>query len=165
MLEPITTTTGKDGQESTGEDIEVNFKDQKMINEFSNLNLKRMKLKKLIKTTSLQLDDLVELDNELLLSSFDVDTGDDPDHEGGGDDNNLILYKLDSSYIHIKRSTFQETKLTENIEKSKEIISKLNTEMDGLNDQMTVLKKSLYSKFGNTINLEGGEDDEEEVSI
>ncbi|WP_395242069.1 hypothetical protein, partial [Salmonella sp. s60732] len=69
----------------------VNFKDQKMINEFSNLNLKRMKLKKLIKTTSLELDDLVELDNELLLSSFDVDTGDDPDQEGGGDDNDLIL--------------------------------------------------------------------------
>ncbi|KAI7952717.1 hypothetical protein MJO29_008348 [Puccinia striiformis f. sp. tritici] len=90
MLEPIRTTTGKDGQESTGEEIE----------------------------------------------------------EGGGDDNDLILYKLDSSYIHIKRSTFQETKLTENIEKSKEIISKLNTEMDGLNNQMTVLKESLYSKFG-----------------
>ncbi|KAI7949630.1 hypothetical protein MJO28_008451, partial [Puccinia striiformis f. sp. tritici] len=103
MLEPIRTTTGKDGQESTGEEIEVNFKDQKI---------------------------------------FDVDTGDDPDQEGGGDDNDLILYKLDSSYIHIKRSTFQETKLTENIEKSKEIISKLNTEMDGLNNQMTVLKES-----------------------
>ncbi|KAI9602778.1 hypothetical protein H4Q26_002077 [Puccinia striiformis f. sp. tritici PST-130] len=31
------TTTGKDGQESTGEEIEVNFKDQKMLNKFSNL--------------------------------------------------------------------------------------------------------------------------------
>ncbi|PLW49351.1 hypothetical protein PCASD_02744 [Puccinia coronata f. sp. avenae] len=159
MLEPDT----KSGQE-IGEEIEVNLQDQKMINEFSNLNLKRMKLKKALKSKSLELDDLVELENELLLSSFDVETNDNNDQktQSGTEDNDLILYKLDTSYIHIKRSTFQETKLTEKLERSKEAISKLNSEMDELSKQMSVLKKALYSKFGNTINLEGGDDDDDD---
>jgi hypothetical protein len=69
-----------------------------MINEFSNLNLKKIKLKKLIKTKSLELDDLIELENELLLSSFD--DIDQSNHENLGDeaglntteDNDLILF-------------------------------------------------------------------------
>ncbi|OAV99312.1 hypothetical protein PTTG_04596 [Puccinia triticina 1-1 BBBD Race 1] len=164
MLEPI--RTSGNGEAGGEEEIEVNFKDQKMINEFSNLNLKKIKLRKLIKAKSLELDDLVELENELLLGSFDDNVIDDDEQDqNGGDGNDLILYKLDSSYIHIKRSVFQETKLAQNLEKSKQLISKLNTDLTELNDQMSALKKTLYSKFGNTINLEGGDDDEDEVSI
>ncbi|KAA1066087.1 hypothetical protein PGT21_020816 [Puccinia graminis f. sp. tritici] len=182
MLEPIRATSGKDSSskidrndehEPAGmEEIEVNFKDQKMINQFSNLNLKKIKLKKLIKSKSVELDDLIELENELLLSSFDdidqSNNNENLDDESGPkttEDNDLILYKLDSSYIHIKRSTFQETKLPESLDRSREMISKLNSDLTDLNTQMSELKKTLYSKFGNTINLEGGDEDEDEEVV
>ncbi|OAV99313.1 hypothetical protein, variant, partial [Puccinia triticina 1-1 BBBD Race 1] len=88
MLEPI--RTSGNGEAGGEEEIEVNFKDQKMINEFSNLNLKKIKLRKLIKAKSLELDDLVELENELLLGSFDDNVIDDDEQDqNGGDGNDL----------------------------------------------------------------------------
>lgn len=63
--------------------------DQKMINEFSNLNMQRMRVKKQLKSKTLEHDDLVELENELLLGSFDVD--EEPDGLDGGQENDLIL--------------------------------------------------------------------------
>jgi hypothetical protein len=53
-----------------------------------------MKLKKALKSKSLELDDLVELENELLLSSFDVETNDNNDQktQSGTEDNDLILF-------------------------------------------------------------------------
>ncbi|KNZ45678.1 hypothetical protein VP01_791g4 [Puccinia sorghi] len=154
MLEASTGAGGEEGEK------EVTMGDQKMINEFSNLNMQRMRVKKQLKSKTLEHDDLVELENELLLGSFDVD--EEPDGLDGGQENDLILYKLDTSYIHIQRSRFQEVKLAENLAKSKDEIAKLNSTMDLLGNQMSVLKKKLYSKFGNTINLEAGDEDEED---
>jgi len=138
----------------------VTQEDQKMINEFSNLNIQRMRLKRHLKSKTVEHDDLVELENELLLGSFEVD--EEPGGLDGGQDSDLILYKLDSSYIHIQRARFQEGKLAESLAKAKEAMAKLNSDMDMLGNQMSTLKVKLYSKFGNTINLEGGDEDEED---
>lgn len=166
---------GNEPKASDDLEVEVNLNDQRMINEFSNLNLRRMKVKRLLRSKSLELDDLVELENELMLSSLDqLDDGtsdtNPPDHldlhplqaSNPGLPDDVILYKLDSSYVHIKRSTFQETRLNHDLESLKSTIGSLNSKLDDLDDQMKNLKKVLYSKFGNTINLESGEEDEEE---
>ncbi|MBW0497246.1 hypothetical protein O181_036961 [Austropuccinia psidii MF-1] len=147
------------------EDIEVNFQDQSKINKFSNLNLKKQSLINELKIKSNELDDLNELENELMFLDFDEEVASEDIEENnlfdekGKDEEKSILYKLDTSFVHLTSAEALD-KVKDDLAKLKDEIEKLKVDQNNTNQEMNELKTVLYAKFGNTINLESEDQDE-----
>ncbi|CAO3701778.1 unnamed protein product [Rhizopus stolonifer] len=112
-------------KEETDGDVEVSWVDQERINEFSKYNAKKEKE---------YLDD-VAMELEL------------------ADEDEPVRYKVGDAFIHVS-----VTEATERIEKDSEKyglqIEEVKQNIDAVHQKMDELKKSLYAKFGNAINLE-----------
>lgn len=124
-----------DGQKNTA--TEVLWEDQQRINKFSTLILKKdAKLESLkkLKIEKEYLDDL-GLEIELL------------------DEDEKIQYKIGEVFIFMKVEEAIK-KIEEEDEKLTAKINECEEEIDAFEETLSDLKKHLYAKFGNNINLE-----------
>ncbi|KAG0146363.1 hypothetical protein CROQUDRAFT_671223 [Cronartium quercuum f. sp. fusiforme G11] len=118
-------------------EVEVTRTDQDKINKFSNLNLCYEDLEVILKTKKDEIDYLSELETELMMI----------------DEDELVMYKLDTSFIHL--NPIKAIELTENNkQKLIKMVEGLQEDLDRCDQEMKELKKVLYSKFGKSINLE-----------
>ncbi|KAJ2597926.1 hypothetical protein GGF39_002851 [Coemansia sp. RSA 1721] len=118
-------------------EVEVNWEDQNRINQFSKLNTRMDRLEdeyKAQKTEKEYLDDLA-MEIELL------------------DEDEPVLYKIGDAFVKIPLEDAQAR-----LEKAKEDIDScvddLDSQITQISTEMDELKKTLYAKFGQAINLE-----------
>lgn len=117
--------------------MEVTQADQANINRFSNLNVQYEELEAKVQAKKDELDYLSELETDLMML----------------DDDELVMYKLETSLVHM--TSAKATELNErNQKKLSETVNRLQADLEKCDEEMNQLKKTLYQKFGNTINLE-----------
>ncbi|OZJ05558.1 hypothetical protein BZG36_01719 [Bifiguratus adelaidae] len=118
-------------------DVEVSWQDQEKINTFSKLNAKTDDLEEeyeYVKQEKEYLDDLL-LELEL------------------ADEDEKFRYKIGDAYIHIPLPELQ-IRLEEDKTKLNERLETIKSTLDSNAEHMAELKKVLYARFGNAINLE-----------
>ncbi|KAM0747512.1 Prefoldin, subunit 4 [Meredithblackwellia eburnea MCA 4105] len=118
-------------------DVPVTFEDQTNINKFSKLNNRSEDVQQQLEQIKKELEETEEVETEMELA----------------DEDELIMYKLDTTFVHLPASEVL-TLLQDLLEKLRSKAEALETERDGCHEQMEALKKVLYAKFGNSINLE-----------
>ncbi|XP_038890488.1 probable prefoldin subunit 4 [Benincasa hispida] len=123
-------------QQGGGSESEVTWEDQQNINKFSRLNNRFHELEDEIRTAKETNDNLEDASNELILSDEDV-----------------IRFHIGEVFAHIPREEV-EGRLEEMKEENVKNLEKLEVERDSIVAQMAELKKILYGKFKDSINLE-----------
>lgn len=115
----------------------VTYEDQQKINTFSKLIMRKDNLEKELSQQRQEkeyLDD-VSLEIELV------------------DEDELVPYKIGSLFLQLKQSEVVE-QLEKDMESVDQLIDSLESQETGLDEEIRVLKSSLYAKFGDNINLE-----------
>lgn len=115
----------------------VTYEDQQKINKFSKLIMRKDNLEKELsqqKQEKEYLDD-VSLEIELI------------------DEDDLVPYKVGALFLQLKQSEVVE-QLEKDMESVDNIIDSLETQDGELDQEIRILKSSLYAKFGDNINLE-----------
>ncbi|KAI8882447.1 Prefoldin, subunit 4 [Backusella circina FSU 941] len=124
-------------QEETESDIEVAWVDQQRINEFSKYNAKIDDLEEQYEKLKQEKEYLDDVAMELELA----------------DEDEAVRYKIGDAFIHVSAS-----EAVERVEKESEklglSIEEVKGSIEEVQDKMKELKKALYAKFGNAINLE-----------
>lgn len=115
----------------------VSWEDQQKINEFSTLITKKDRISSTLthyKTEKEYLDDL-SLEIELV------------------DEDEMVNYKIGDTFVLMKQADAVERleKRTAFLESQTE---KIETQVESIDDKLSILKKQLYAKFGDAINLE-----------
>ncbi|KAG6647284.1 hypothetical protein I3843_07G066800 [Carya illinoinensis] len=123
-------------QQGGGPDTEVTWEDQQNINKFGRLNNRFHELEDEIKIAKETNDNLEDASNELILT-----------------DEEVIRFQIGEVFAHVPKEEVEGR-----IEQMKEVtgqnLEKLEAEKDSVLAQMTELKKILYGKFKDSINLE-----------
>ncbi|KAG6645436.1 hypothetical protein I3843_08G117600 [Carya illinoinensis] len=123
-------------QQGGGSDTEVTWEDQQNINKFGRLNNRFHELQDEIKNAKETNDNLEDASNELILT-----------------DEEVVRFQLGEVFAHVPKEEVESR-----IEQMKEVTSKnlekLEEERDSILAQMAELKKILYGKFKDSINLE-----------
>ncbi|KAI9262185.1 Prefoldin subunit 4 [Phascolomyces articulosus] len=118
-------------------DIEVSWADQQNINEFSKLNAKIDNLEDQYDKLKQEKEYLDDVSMELELA----------------DEDEPIRHKIGDAFVHIPVSEALE-RVEKDTEKLNLQMESLQSDMTSVQDKMSELKKVLYAKFGNSINLE-----------
>ncbi|GAA6063370.1 hypothetical protein JCM10212_000309 [Sporobolomyces blumeae] len=118
-------------------DTPVTYADQQHINAFSRLNSRTDEIIDELESLEKQQEDLDEVEGELQLL----------------DEDEQVMYKLDSTFLHLPVEEAL-SHLAASLEKVRTRTDKLREEKEECRDEMERLKKELYAKFGNSINLE-----------
>ncbi|KAI5965902.1 uncharacterized protein KGF55_001266 [Candida pseudojiufengensis] len=124
-----------EGQRNTA--TEVSWEDQQKINKFSTLVNKKdnsLIILEKLKTEKEYLDDL-SMELELL------------------DEDEKIQYKLGDCFVFLPVSKAL-TKIEQNDTKLTDQINEIENQIENYDENLKELKKHLYAKFGNNINLE-----------
>ncbi|KAI9334505.1 putative GIM3-Gim complex component [Zopfochytrium polystomum] len=124
-------------QENEEADIDVSWADQQNINNFSKMNAKMTDLEESYEEKKKEKEYLDDLEGELELADED-----EPMRCRIGDA--YVLLPLDECKARVERDKDEIGKELE----------KLRGEMDQLQGRMNELKKTLYARFGKSINLE-----------
>ncbi|GAB5588026.1 hypothetical protein Unana1_02926 [Umbelopsis nana] len=119
------------------EEVEVSWEDQQKINAFSKLNAKTDDLEEQYEKLKQEKEYLDDLSMELELA----------------DEDEPVRYKIGDAFVHLPLEKALE-RISTDSEKVQADLDELKGQMDGVQDQMAELKKALYGKFGNSINLE-----------
>ncbi|KAJ1940264.1 hypothetical protein FBU59_003862 [Linderina macrospora] len=118
-------------------DVEVNWEDQQRINQFSKLNVRLERLEDSYKTQKTEKEYLDDLAMEIELL----------------DDEEPVPYRIGDTFVMLPLEEAQER-----VEKDKDTIDArvedLDSQISAIAEEMEVLKKALYGKFGRAINLE-----------
>ncbi|KAL7058787.1 hypothetical protein AAHC03_013667 [Spirometra sp. Aus1] len=118
------------------EDIQITATDQNNINSFAKWNIKLKEYEAELENKKKTLSNLVDLEDELVVSDADIHP-----------------YKVGESFFHI--STDETNAKVESAKQAiKERIVTLESELAVCRSTMATLKKELYLKFGDNINLE-----------
>ncbi|CEI98310.1 hypothetical protein RMCBS344292_12421 [Rhizopus microsporus] len=124
-------------KEEADGDVEVTWIDQERINEFSKYNAKIDDFEEEYEKLKKEKEYLDDVAMELELA----------------DEDEPVRYKIGDAFVHISVS-----EATERIEKDSErldlLIEEAKQNIDKVQEKMDELKKLLYAKFGNAINLE-----------
>ncbi|XP_037067984.1 prefoldin subunit 4-like [Pollicipes pollicipes] len=138
----MSTQTVQKGAFSPESDVHVTREDQGKINKFARLNANLQDLQDEIKNKENGMKNLEDASDELLMVDDEAD---------------LIPYMVGDVFFH---ATLDDTKVK--LEAAKD---ELTREMEELNakgsrckEEMAILKRDLYAKFGDNINLEPDED-------
>ncbi|KAI9473439.1 MAG: Prefoldin subunit-domain-containing protein [Benjaminiella poitrasii] len=126
-----------DKKEETDGDVEVTWVDQERINEFSRYNAKIDDLEEQYKKLKQEKEYLDDVAMELELA----------------DEDEAVRYKVGDAFIHVSASEAIE-KVEKDSEKLGAATEDIKQQIDGVYEKMEGLKKELYAKFGNAINLE-----------
>ncbi|RAL40075.1 unnamed protein product [Cuscuta campestris] len=121
---------------ASSSEVEVNWKDQQNINEFSRLNNRFHELEDEIKVAKETTENLEDAGNELILS-----------------DEEVVRFLIGEVFAHVPREDV-ESKIEDMKEETGKKLEKLLKEKAAVAAKMTELKKILYAKFKDSINLE-----------
>ncbi|KAL1192965.1 Prefoldin subunit 4 [Cardamine amara subsp. amara] len=124
------------GRSGGGSEMEVTWEDQQNINSFSRLNNRIHDLDDEIKFAKEKCDNLEDAGNELILA-----------------DEEMVRFQIGEVFAHVPRDEV-ETKIEEMKEATCKSLEKLEEEKESIMSQMAELKKVLYAKFKDSINLE-----------
>ncbi|KAL7239205.1 hypothetical protein ACSBR2_005156 [Camellia fascicularis] len=123
-------------QQGGGSETEVTWEDQQNINKFGRLNNRFHELEDEIKIAKETNENLEDASNELILT-----------------DEEVVRFQIGEVFAHVPREEVENR-----IEQMKEVTSKNLEKVEGEKDsvlaQMAELKKILYGKFKDSINLE-----------
>ncbi|GFY90695.1 ABI3-interacting protein 3 [Actinidia rufa] len=129
-------SSAKDFVMGGGSDSEVTWEDQQNINKFGRLNNRFHELQDEIKIAKETNENLEDASNELILT-----------------DEEVVRFQIGEVFAHVHKDEVENR-----IEKMKEVttknLEKLEEEKDSVLAQMAELKKILYAKFKDSINLE-----------
>ncbi|XP_010553758.1 PREDICTED: probable prefoldin subunit 4 [Tarenaya hassleriana] len=123
-------------QQGGGSETEVTWEDQQNINKFSRLNNRFHELEDEIKASKEKCDNLEDAGNELILA-----------------DEEIVRFQIGEVFVHVPREEV-ETRIEEMKEATSKDLEKLEEEKETIVAQMAELKKILYAKFKDSINLE-----------
>lgn len=124
--------------EGQDNNVEVTQEDQSKINEFSKLILRQEKIKVMLESLHDEKEYIDELSLELELM----------------DEDEKLPYKLgDSAFINMKVGKIIKL-LEKELEEMNTKEEELAKQVDDLEETLKELKKTLYAKFGNNINME-----------
>ncbi|KAJ4915076.1 putative prefoldin subunit 4 [Raphanus sativus] len=121
---------------SSGSEMEVTWQDQQNINTFSRFNNRFHELEDEIKFAKEKCDNLEDAGNELILA-----------------DEEMVRFQIGEVFAHVPKDEV-ETRIEEMKEATCKSLEKLEQEKESLVSQMAELKKVLYAKFKDSINLE-----------
>ncbi|CAN7039798.1 hypothetical protein Bca4012_070062 [Brassica carinata] len=121
---------------SSGSEMEVTWQDQQNINTFSRFNNRFHELEDEIKFAKEKCDNLEDAGNELILA-----------------DEEMVRFQIGEVFAHVPKDEV-ETRIEEMKEATCKTLEKLEQEKESLISQMAELKKVLYAKFKDSINLE-----------
>lgn len=123
-------------QQGEGSEAEVTWEDQQNINSFGRLNNRFHELEDEIKIAKETNENLEDASNELILT-----------------DEEVVRFQIGEVFAHLTKDEVESR-----IEQMKEVnsnkLEKLEEEKDSVVAQMAALKKILYGKFKDSINLE-----------
>ncbi|XP_061346505.1 probable prefoldin subunit 4 [Gastrolobium bilobum] len=123
-------------QQGGGSETEVTWEDQQNINKFERLNNRFHELEDEIKIAKETNENLEDASNELILT-----------------DEEMVRFQIGEVFAHVPKDEVENR-----IEQMKEVTSqkleKIEAEKESVLSQMSELKKILYGKFNDSINLE-----------
>ncbi|KAK9863098.1 hypothetical protein WJX84_007119 [Apatococcus fuscideae] len=115
---------------------EVTYEDQQHINKFSKMHLRSKDILAEIKVKKSEVEELEDAGNELILA-----------------DEEEVRYHVGECFHHVSVPDAEDLLQTAR-DAAEEELAKSQTELEELEASMKELKKVLYGKFGNSINLE-----------
>ncbi|KAF9127752.1 hypothetical protein BGW39_005644 [Mortierella sp. 14UC] len=118
-------------------DIQVSWQDQENINTFSKYNAKLQDLEEAYKSKKTEKEYLDDLAMELELV----------------DEDEPVKYRIGEAFVSLSLEAAQE-RISKSQEELDQEIEGLKAQMDEAVEKMDGLKKVLYARFGNAINLE-----------
>jgi prefoldin subunit 4 len=119
-------------------DVEVSWADQQNINRFSRLNAQFSEAEETYEKAKKEAEFLEDSVTEL---------------ESVLDEDEAIPYRVGDAFVHLSFDKAKELVERDQATAKKRVLD-LKAELDRLDMEMDRLKKDLYAKFGNTINLE-----------
>ncbi|KAG6502683.1 probable prefoldin subunit 4 [Zingiber officinale] len=123
-------------QQGEGSETQVTWEDQQNINKFGRLNNRYHELEEEIKVAKEANENLEDASNELILSDEDV-----------------LRFQIGEVFAHVP-SEEVESRLEKMKEDAAKELQRLEEEKESVLAQMAELKKILYGKFKDSINLE-----------
>ncbi|CDY66241.1 BnaCnng50130D [Brassica napus] len=146
---------------SSGSEMQVTWEDQQNINTFSRLNNRFHELEDDIKLAKLFITDHLSLPScKILLNRSATvrmlekcDNLEDAGNELILSDEEMVRFQIGEVFAHIPREEV-ETKIEEMKEATFKSLENLQHEKESIVSQMAELKKVLYAKFKDSINLE-----------
>ncbi|XP_078149927.1 putative prefoldin subunit 4 [Carex rostrata] len=123
-------------QQGEGTEAQVTWEDQQNINKFGRLNNRFHELEEEIKLAKEANESLEDAGNELILSDEDV-----------------VRFQVGEIFTHMPKDEV-ESRLETMKEEADKKLERLEEEKESILAQMTELKKILYGKFKDAINLE-----------
>ncbi|KAL3537815.1 hypothetical protein ACH5RR_001181 [Cinchona calisaya] len=121
---------------ASGSDTEVTWEDQQNINKFGRLNNRFHELEDEIKMAKETNDNLEVASNEVILT-----------------DDDIVRFQIGEVFAHVPKEEV-ESRIEEMQEGTSKILEKLEEEKESIIVEMAELKKILYGKFKDSINLE-----------
>ncbi|KAK4427683.1 putative prefoldin subunit [Sesamum alatum] len=121
---------------SSGSETEVTWEDQQNINKFGRLNNRLHELDDEIKMAKEKNESLEDASNELILT-----------------DEEVVRFQIGEVFAHVPKEEV-ESRIEEMKEVTSKNVEKLEEEKESILAQMAELKKILYGKFKDSINLE-----------
>ncbi|KAF9544480.1 hypothetical protein EC957_012083 [Mortierella hygrophila] len=118
-------------------DIQVSWQDQENINTFSKYNAKLQDLEEAYESKKTEKEYLDDLAMELELA----------------DEDEPVKYRIGEAFVSLSLEAAQE-RISKSQEELDQEIEGLKSQMDEAVEKMDGLKKVLYARFGNAINLE-----------
>ncbi|KAH7054994.1 Prefoldin beta-like protein [Linnemannia elongata] len=118
-------------------DIQVSWQDQENINTFSKYNAKLQDLEEAYESKKTEKEYLDDLAMELELA----------------DEDEPVKYRIGEAFVSLSLEAAQE-RISKSQEELDQEIEGLKAQMDEAVEKMDGLKKVLYARFGNAINLE-----------
>lgn len=123
-------------QQGGGADTQVTWEDQQNINKFGRLNNRFHELEDEIRAATETNESLEDASNELILT-----------------DEEVVRFQIGEVFAHVPKDDV-ETRIEEMKESTSKNLEKLEEEKESVLAQMAELKKILYGKFKDSINLE-----------
>ncbi|XP_058770559.1 probable prefoldin subunit 4 [Vicia villosa] len=123
-------------QQGGGSETEVTWEDQQNINKFGRLNNRLHELNDEIKFAKEANDNLEDASNELILT-----------------DEEVVRFQIGEVFAHVPKDEV-ESRIEQMQEATSQKLEKLEEEKQSVVAQMSELKKILYGKFKDSINLE-----------
>ncbi|CAH9115130.1 unnamed protein product [Cuscuta europaea] len=121
---------------ASSSEIEVTWGDQQKINQFSRLNTRFHELEDEIKVAKEKNENLEDASNELILT-----------------DEEVVRFQIGEVFAHVAKEEV-ESKIEDMKVVTSKSLEKLLEEKEAMVAQMAGLKKELYAKFKDSINLE-----------
>ncbi|KAL1561877.1 Prefoldin subunit 4, variant 2 [Salvia divinorum] len=121
---------------SSASETEVTWEDQQNINKFGRLNNRLHEVEDEIKIAKETNESLEDAGNELILTDEDT-----------------VRFQIGEVFAHVPKEEV-ESRIEEMTEKTSKNLVKLEEEKESIVAQMAALKKILYGKFKDSINLE-----------